>query len=85
MNSIRVVPQSFNNLIIRIKITNLKEVTYLSIESNLESLSNTNGVTGREKAARKLMLKLIKPYVDETSEDNLGNLITKNYACSSYG
>jgi endoglucanase len=47
----------------------------LSLESNLEHLSNTNGVTGREKAARELMIQLIKPYVDETSEDNLGNLI----------
>jgi endoglucanase len=47
----------------------------LSLESNIEKLSNTNGVTGREEAARELMIKLIKPYVDETSEDNLGNLI----------
>ena len=47
----------------------------MSLESNLERLSNTNGVTGREKAARELMIQLIKPYVDETSEDKLGNLI----------
>lgn len=47
----------------------------MSLESNIEKLSNTNGVTGREEAARELMIKLIKPYVDETSEDNLGNLI----------
>ncbi|MCW3997245.1 MAG: M42 family metallopeptidase [Candidatus Bathyarchaeota archaeon] len=47
----------------------------MSLESNIEKLSNTSGVTGREEAARELMTKLIKPYVDETSEDNLGNLI----------
>ena len=48
----------------------------MSIESNLERLSNINGVTGREEAARELMIKLIKPYVDETCEDNLGNVIS---------
>jgi endoglucanase len=47
----------------------------LSFESNLERLSNTNGVTGREEAARELIIKLIKQYVDETYEDNLGNVI----------
>lgn len=48
----------------------------MSIESNLERLSNTNGVTGREEAVRELIIKLIKPYVDETCEDNLGNVIS---------
>jgi endoglucanase len=48
----------------------------LSIETNLEKLSNTNGVTGREEAARELIIKLIKPYVDKTYEDNLGNVIS---------
>lgn len=47
----------------------------MSVESNLERLSNTNGVTGREEAARELIIKLIKPYVDENYEDNLGNVI----------
>ena len=47
----------------------------MSIESNLERLSNINGVTGREEAARELIIKLIKPYVDESYEDKLGNVI----------
>lgn len=47
----------------------------MSIESNLEKLSNINGVTGREEAARELIIKLIKPYVDESYEDKLGNVI----------
>jgi len=42
----------------------------------LEKLSNANGVTGREGEVRELMKKYLKPYVDETREDKLGNLIT---------
>lgn len=41
----------------------------------LEKLSNANGVTGRETEVRELMKKYLKPYVDETREDKLGNLI----------
>jgi putative aminopeptidase FrvX len=41
----------------------------------LEKLSNANGVTGREGEVRELMKKYLKPYVDETREDKLGNLI----------
>ena len=41
----------------------------------LEKLSNANGVTGREAEVRDLMQKYLKPYVDETREDKLGNLI----------
>jgi len=41
----------------------------------LEKLSNANGVTGREGEVRDLMKKYLKPYVDETREDKLGNLI----------
>jgi len=41
----------------------------------LEKLSNANGVTGREAEVRDLMKKYLKPYVDETREDRLGNLI----------
>jgi len=47
----------------------------LSIESNLERLSNINGVTGREEAVRELIIKLLEPYVDESYEDKLGNVI----------
>ena len=42
----------------------------------LEKLSNANGVTGREGEVRELMKQYLKPYVDETREDRLGNLIT---------
>lgn len=42
----------------------------------LEKLSNANGVTGRENEVRELMKQYLKPYVDETREDKLGNLIT---------
>ena len=41
----------------------------------LENLSNANGVTGREGEVRELMKDYLKPYVDETREDKLGNLI----------
>ena len=41
----------------------------------LETLSNANGVTGREDQVRNLMKEYLKPYVDEVREDKLGNLI----------
>ena len=41
----------------------------------LEKLSNANGVTGREGEVRNLMKKFLKPHVDETREDKLGNVI----------
>jgi endoglucanase len=47
----------------------------LSLESNLEKLSNVSGVTGREESVRKLLTKLIKPYADEILIDNLENVI----------
>lgn len=47
----------------------------MSIESNLEKLSNTNGVTGREDSVRRLLSKLVKPYVDEIKVDKLENVI----------
>jgi putative aminopeptidase FrvX len=47
----------------------------LKLVEVLEKLSNANGVTGREGEVRDLMKKFLKPYVDETREDRLGNLI----------
>lgn len=41
----------------------------------LEKLSNANGVTGREDQVRDLMKKNLKPHVNETREDRLGNII----------
>jgi len=40
----------------------------------LEKLSNVYGVTGREDEVRNLMKKFLKPHVDETREDTLGNI-----------
>jgi putative aminopeptidase FrvX len=47
----------------------------VSLSENLEKLSNTCGVTGREEDVRKLMIKLMKPYVDDIAVDKLENLI----------
>ncbi|MBN1357836.1 M42 family metallopeptidase [Candidatus Bathyarchaeota archaeon] len=47
----------------------------MSLNENLEKLSNTCGVTGREEDVRKLMIKLMKPYVDEIAVDKLENVI----------
>lgn len=47
----------------------------MSLSENLENLSNTCGVTGREEDVRKLMAKLMKPYVDEIAVDKLENVI----------
>jgi putative aminopeptidase FrvX len=47
----------------------------VSLSENLEKLSNTCGVTGREENVRKLMTKLMKPYVDEIAVDKLENVI----------
>jgi putative aminopeptidase FrvX len=41
----------------------------------LEKLSNACGIAGREEEVRGLMKKVLKPYVDELKEDNLGNVI----------
>ncbi len=41
----------------------------------LEKLSNACGVTGREDEVADLMKKMLKPYVDEVSEDKMGNVI----------
>jgi endoglucanase len=45
------------------------------LSENLEKLSNTCGVTGREEDVRKLMVKLMKPHVDEIAVDKLENVI----------
>jgi putative aminopeptidase FrvX len=47
----------------------------MKVVEALEKLSNANGVTGREGEVRELMKQYLKPYVDETREDRLGNLI----------
>ncbi|MCW4046513.1 MAG: M42 family metallopeptidase [Candidatus Bathyarchaeota archaeon] len=47
----------------------------MTLNENLENLSNANGVTGSEEEVRKLMIKLMKPYVDEVVVDKLENVI----------
>jgi putative aminopeptidase FrvX len=47
----------------------------LSLNDNLEKLSNACGVTGRENQVRDLMVQLLKPYVDEVQIDKLDNVI----------
>lgn len=47
----------------------------MSLSDNLEKLSNACGVAGRETEVRNLMIKLMKPYVDEITVDKLENVI----------
>ncbi len=47
----------------------------MSIVEVLEKLSNACGLAGREDEVRKIMKDSLKPYVDEISEDKLGNII----------
>ena len=47
----------------------------MSLNENLEKLSNACGVAGREEDVRNLLIKLMKPYVDEISTDRLENVI----------
>jgi putative aminopeptidase FrvX len=47
----------------------------LSINENLEKLSNACGVTGRETEVRELMIRLMTPYADEIVVDKLENVI----------
>jgi putative aminopeptidase FrvX len=47
----------------------------LSLNENLEKLSNACGVTGREEEVRNLLIKLMKPHADEIIVDKLENVI----------
>jgi putative aminopeptidase FrvX len=47
----------------------------MSLNENLEKLSNACGVTGREEEVRSLLIKLMKPYADEITVDKLENVI----------
>ena len=47
----------------------------MSINENLEKLSNACGVTGRESEVRELMIRLMTPYADEIVVDKLENVI----------
>jgi putative aminopeptidase FrvX len=47
----------------------------LSINQNLEKLSNACGVTGREEQVRNIMVQLMTPYVDQIQVDRMENVI----------
>jgi endoglucanase len=47
----------------------------LSLNENLEKLSNACGVTGNEVSVRELLIQLMRPYVDEITVDRLENVI----------
>jgi putative aminopeptidase FrvX len=47
----------------------------LSLNQNLEKLSNACGVTGRENQVRDLMAEMLKPYADEIQVDRMENVI----------
>ena len=47
----------------------------MSLNENLEKLSNACGIAGREEEVRNLMLKLMKPHVDRIYVDKLENVI----------
>jgi putative aminopeptidase FrvX len=47
----------------------------MMLNENLENLSNTCGVTGREEEVRNLLIRLMKPYADEILIDKLENVI----------
>lgn len=47
----------------------------MTLAENLEKLSNACGVAGREEEVGALMKRFLKPYVDEVTEDKLGNII----------
>ncbi len=47
----------------------------MSLNENLEKLSNACGVTGNETPVRELLIQLMKPYVDEITIDRLENVI----------
>ncbi len=44
------------------------------IKSLLEKFSNAHGISGREGNVQKIVKEEIRPYVDEVTEDSLGNL-----------
>ena len=47
----------------------------MSINENLERLSNAYGVAGRESQVRDIMIELLNPLVDEVQVDKLENVI----------
>ena len=65
----------FNNLALKVVAQNIRKECLLSLNENLEKLSNACGIAGREEEVRNLMLKLMKPHVDKIYVDKLENVI----------
>ena len=55
----------------------------MSLNENLEKLSNACGIAGREEEVRNLMLKLMKPHADRIYVDKLENVIAVKKAKKS--
>lgn len=47
----------------------------MSLNQNLEKLSNACGVVGRENQVRTLLVEMLKPYADEIQIDRMENVI----------
>jgi endoglucanase len=80
LKHLRIVTSScalniFNNLVLRVVTVRVQEGMSVSLCENLEKLSNASGVAGREEEVRNLMIKLLKPCVDEITVDKLENVI----------
>jgi putative aminopeptidase FrvX len=68
-------PQLFNNKTLKPFTNKPRRHINLSINENLETLSNACGVTGRENDVRDILIQLLKPYSDEVLVDKLENVI----------
>ena len=56
----------------------------MNLYTILQKLCACPSVSGREESIRGLLREMIAPFVDEVSEDNLGNLIAhKNGSASN--
>jgi len=69
------IPQPFNNKTLKLSTGKIEGAFSLSINENLERLSNACGVTGRENDVRDIMIQLLKPYSDQIQIDKLENVI----------
>jgi putative aminopeptidase FrvX len=49
----------------------------MSIESTLKKFSESESISGFERNIREIMMKEMKPYVDEIRVDDIGNLIAR--------
>ena len=69
------IPQRFNNKPHPQIPNNPRRHIKLSLNQNLEKLSNAQGVTGRETQIRELLKEMLNPVCDEIQIDRMENLI----------